>query len=441
LQQTPASGTIPANSSVQMQVQANLAGLGTGLWYGTLRVAFGDGTIQSIQVLLSVTGGSSNSGAVSERISPHATGSCAPGQQLLLLFQSPSNPFSVAAQAPGGVPVNVLATQCDGITPFNGGGPGDEEVAIQIGSSTSTSLVLSPPLQQDGVWTATWNPPVPASGVTLNAVFIEYTGGTSSAINGSTSVTGNVTAPGADAPPAVSAVQNGADYLGTVQITPGAWATLRGAGLASGPAVQQNIPYTNSLLTTQVTMQGQSLPLYYVSPNQVNALIPQGVNQGNQQLTVTRDGNNKSVGINVQVINPQPGIFSVDSSGTGQGSIQIANTGYIAGPTSTNPPQKPVARGQFISIYCNGLGPVNGTPPLNGSPAANSPLLSTTATPVVTIGGIQAPPPSFSGLAPGLVGLYQVNVQVPTSVTSGDSVPVSLTIGGVTSNTVTIAVQ
>ena len=63
-----------------------------------------------------------------------------------------------------------------------------------------------------------------------------------------------------------------------------------------------------------------------------------------------------------------------------------------------------------------------------------------TSTPVVTIGGVPAAV-TFSGLAPGFVGLYQVNAEVPANARTGDAVPVALTIGGVTSNTVTIAVQ
>ena len=57
----------------------------------------------------------------------------------------------------------------------------------------------------------------------------------------------------------------------------------------------------------------------------------------------------------------------------------------------------------------------------------------------MTIGGVTVPP-SFSGLT-SFVGLYQVNVQVPSNTPTGDAVEVVLTIGGVTSNTVTIAVQ
>ena len=49
--------------------------------------------------------------------------------------------------------------------------------------------------------------------------------------------------------------------------------------------------------------------------------------------------------------------------------------------------------------------------------------------------------PTPHNLAPGFVGLYQVNVQVPAEAPTGDGVEVVLSIGGVASNTVTIAVQ
>jgi uncharacterized protein (TIGR03437 family) len=72
--------------------------------------------------------------------------------------------------------------------------------------------------------------------------------------------------------------------------------------------------------------------------------------------------------------------------------------------------------------------------------AQSSPYSVTTTTPTVTIGGIPALV-SFSRLAPGSVGLYQVNVQVPVGVLANDAVPVILLIGGVSSNVVTIAVE
>jgi uncharacterized protein (TIGR03437 family) len=68
-----------------------------------------------------------------------------------------------------------------------------------------------------------------------------------------------------------------------------------------------------------------------------------------------------------------------------------------------------------------------------------NPLSETTTRPTVLIGGAPASV-QFSGLAPGLVGVYQVNAVVPYNSATGDGVPLTISIGGTTSNTVTIAV-
>ena len=79
-------------------------------------------------------------------------------------------------------------------------------------------------------------------------------------------------------------------------------------------------------------------------------------------------------------------------------------------------------------------------PPANGAPATANPLSTTMETPTVFIGNTPASV-TFSGLAPGFVGLYQVNVQVPENAPTGDAVQVSLRFGFVFSNVVTIAVE
>ena len=92
-----------------------------------------------------------------------------------------------------------------------------------------------------------------------------------------------------------------------------------------------------------------------------------------------------------------------------------------------------------LLIYCTGLGGVTNQPP-TGSPALSSLLSKTMTTPIVTIGGAPADV-QFSGLAPGLVGLYQVNAAVPAAAAKGNAVPVVVSIGGVMSNAATISVQ
>jgi uncharacterized protein (TIGR03437 family) len=90
-------------------------------------------------------------------------------------------------------------------------------------------------------------------------------------------------------------------------------------------------------------------------------------------------------------------------------------------------------------MYCTGLGPVTNQPK-TGDAASLTVASNTTAKPTVTIGRISATY-NFSGLTPGSVGLYQVNVQVPAKAPLRRSIPLQLSIGGVASNIVTIAIE
>jgi uncharacterized protein (TIGR03437 family) len=103
--------------------------------------------------------------------------------------------------------------------------------------------------------------------------------------------------------------------------------------------------------------------------------------------------------------------------------------------TSSNP----AIAGSVIQIYCTGLGMVT-NPPATGAAASSTSLSYTVTQSTVTIGGVDAPV-LFSGLAPGTVGEYQVNVQVPPGVNSGSAVALVLSMGGIASNAVTLAVQ
>ena len=145
-------------------------------------------------------------------------------------------------------------------------------------------------------------------------------------------------------------------------------------------------------------------------------------------------GNTLSVLQSLVVPQAQPGIFTVNQQGTGQGSIVKSDQVTLAQPGT------PASIGETVVIYCTGLGAV--TPAVKeGSPAPTTPPLSTTVNQVtVTIGGTAAQV-AFSGLTPGYAGLYQVNVVVPGGIATGDAVPVVLSVAGQTSPAVTIAVR
>ncbi len=178
---------------------------------------------------------------------------------------------------------------------------------------------------------------------------------------------------------------------------------------------------------------GLGAPLSFVSTSQVNFQVPwelTGLSQTSLAITV----NGQTSGTRTfNLATFAPGIFSTNGQGAGQGAI--LDTSYRLVDSSN----AATAGSTVIQIYCTGLGPVTNQPP-SGSPPLSNQLSQTTATPTVTIGGVQAQL-LFSGLAPALVGVYQVNALVPASSSKGPAVPIVIAIGGAVSNTVTIAVQ
>ena len=208
-------------------------------------------------------------------------------------------------------------------------------------------------------------------------------------------------------------------------------------------------PFPVTLNGTQFLLGDKPLPLYFASPGQVNALIPQNLTPNLvYQLVVVR-GATRSVPVPLTVVRTQPGIYTQNSSGSGQGAIQIAGTTLLAAPAGAN--ARPVAKGkEILAVFCTGLGPVqgpNGEPaPPDGAAALSATLFQTLGTVSATVGGVDAPV-LFAGLTPSLVSLYQVNVGVPAGAPSGDAVPVVLTVKDpvsgvvVSSNVVTVAVQ
>ena len=224
----------------------------------------------------------------------------------------------------------------------------------------------------------------------------------------------------------------------------GSYVAVYGTALAGGTSLATSLPLPPSLNGTQMTLGGISMPLLYVSSGQVNGLVPQKLAPNSSYPLVVTAGTVKSAPFMVRVVELQPGIYTMDSSGSGPGIVANAITGQLIDASN------PAHASDYLAIYCTGLGLLHGpngeTPPADGAGAPASPLFQTTATVTATIGGVSAPV-SFSGLTPGLAALYQVNVQVPAGVTPGTAVPLVLTAAdsrtGATaqSNTVTIAVQ
>jgi uncharacterized protein (TIGR03437 family) len=224
-------------------------------------------------------------------------------------------------------------------------------------------------------------------------------------------------------------------------MAPGSIASLYGTSLVGVTEKADSappLPFT--LGGTSLTFPGLfPVALFYVSPLQIDFQVPFIQVFGSTQIPLTVTQGQLSTTLNVTLVPYAPALFTTNSQGTGQAAALIANSPSLAAPTGAYPGSRPAQAGEIVSVYCTGLGYVS-NPPDAGAPALSSPLSSTVGTPTVTLGGQNATV-SFSGLAPGYVGLYQVNIRIPTGGVSGSAVPMVLSIGGVTSNMATIAVQ
>ncbi|MDA1314661.1 MAG: hypothetical protein O2968_15080, partial [Acidobacteria bacterium] len=182
---------------------------------------------------------------------------------------------------------------------------------------------------------------------------------------------------------------------------------------------------------------GTSTTGCYASSGQLNAQVPWEL-QGWEEATLRlRVGLRISDPVVVPLAEYSPGCFTLDGV---QGAITVGNSGAVAAPAGAIPgvQTRPAAAFDVITLWCTGLGPVTNDPK-TGEPAQR-PFPLTTTTPVVTIGSVEGLI-TYSGIAPSQRGLNQINVKLPADVPAGDALPVVLTIGGVESNTITIAVE
>jgi len=228
--------------------------------------------------------------------------------------------------------------------------------------------------------------------------------------------------------------------LGGNAVAPGSIVSLYGSGLASQVAVADSGPTMPLTLGgVNVTMGGVSVPLFYVSPGQLNFQVPLFTLTGQASTTLTVSHGDSTSTFTMLLKPYAPALFTTNQGGSGQASTLIAGTASLAAPKGAVAGSRPARIGEYIEIYATGLGDVSNRPSL-GAASSGEPLAGTLAPPTVTVGGVPAEV-TFSGLAPGYAGLYQVNVRIPEGAPTGSAVPIALTIGGITSNTATIAVD
>jgi uncharacterized protein (TIGR03437 family) len=237
-------------------------------------------------------------------------------------------------------------------------------------------------------------------------------------------------------------VTNGASFK-SGGIQPGSIATIFGTYLANVAGTVTDggvLPLPTNLGGTTVTVGGFLAPLYAVVNNsgvgQINFQVPFQIDfpavpraHGAEFVEVVVSNNGSS---NTPVLVPPtpqlPGIFVLGGSAAAQ---------HVTTDNTLVTPQRPAARGEALALYCTGLGAVS-NPPGSGAAAVDNPLSQMPVLPTVSIGGVQVQA-IFGGLAPGFVGLYQVNFVVPQDAPGG-TVNITVTLNGVTSAAAPFAV-
>jgi uncharacterized protein (TIGR03437 family) len=245
-------------------------------------------------------------------------------------------------------------------------------------------------------------------------------------------------------------VVNAASLSGTI-LAPGSIVSLFGDRFASGLVVSSTPALPTSLSNVSVTFNGIAAPLYFVSPKQINAQVPIGITGSTVQVQV-RASNGQS---DIRTLSGgiySPAIYTLTQSGSGQAIVTFADTSTLVAPRGATPDSRPARAGDIVTIYANGLGPVtpaieSGVNSCGGTCApdfSNFTLRRVTTMPVVEIGGVRVPDENilFAGLAPQFVGLYQINLRLPTGIAASAAAPVVLHQGNAASPAnVTIAVE
>lgn len=262
----------------------------------------------------------------------------------------------------------------------------------------------------------------------------------SNAVNGTSTVPVQLTVVAAG-PPMISygGVVNVFTNSTDDRLGQGDFVAVYGSQFTTGDPQTGGLPLGTSLGGTQVLINGQAVPVEYVSASQINVQIPYDAKLGDGTLTVVRggqQGNTASISINAAA----PVLLPYQGS-----SYVLAQT--ATGGFEGYSPAVPAHVGDTLVLYAVGFGATSPAATA-GTAAPSSPLAMVTPTPTICFGTPNAinptalcSTPQFAGLTPGFAGLYQINIVVPDNAPKGDAVQIFAQVGNAVSNILSIAIQ
>jgi uncharacterized protein (TIGR03437 family) len=217
-------------------------------------------------------------------------------------------------------------------------------------------------------------------------------------------------------------------YSASTTVQPGSWISIYGNNLAVS-TFNWTGNFPTSLAATSVTIDSKPAYLWFVSPTQINAQVPDDSTTGPVNVVVTTPFGSATGSVTLGPYAPSFSLFNskyVAAIVPTPGSSGNSGAGYdVIGPTGAFTfASRPAKVGETVAIYGVGFGPTNPNVPAGQVISSVAPSVTN---PVVNIGGVAANV-TFAGIVEA--GLFQINIVVP-NVPSGDQA-ITASIGGAT---------
>jgi uncharacterized protein (TIGR03437 family) len=381
----------------------NHAGLAPGTYTGDVTTSLSTNEIRSTNITLIVLPALAAS-ASKER----AAVGCLPAR-LSVTHTGLVNSFA----APAGFPTPLVARVSDDC--------GDPVAGAQVVAEFSNGDPVLPMRLADagtGLFSATWTP-----STTNNNVTVRVFARADNLISATAEIIGAVTPNRAPALTPNRVVNNLNGKNGD-PLAPGTVAQVHGFDLAPSAVEPGVLPLRTTFNGTTVLVGLREAPLYFLSDRQLNVQLPTELEPNREHQIVVQANGGITTPDTISIAPATPGLLAFPDARI------IAQHASYELITETSPARE----GESIILYLVGMGATNPSVP-SGNP---SPAVPVVAPATVTVGGRPANI-QYAGLTPGAVGLYQINLEVPTGAT-GDLL-VEVRQDGILANTATLPVR
>ena len=417
----------PAGSgrSYNLSIQVGNAGGGSLNWTAAATISEGGDWLSVVRqnassAVVTATIGSLARGFYNGRVIVSAAGA----------VNSPrAIPVVLSVRDPFPASLRLSSSAIDFVTVVDSGSPPGKAIAISNGGDGNLNWIVDASTFTGGAWlTAT-----PSSGSGSGAVTVAATLGSLSPGTHNGRLT--ITAEGALNSPAQVAVTfvvqpvraiienrgvvNAATFLPS-SLAPGEIVSIFGSKLGpSEPTVSTLDPVSNKIPTTlagtTVTFDGVPAPLYFVSNSQVNLQVPFEVANRTSARMVVNVGGQSPAELTVPITEAAPGVFTIDG----------ARAAAVNQDSTLNTPDNPASVGSVVQLYLTGQGLLNPKVETGAAAPLEPPFPKPVLPVAVTIDALDAKV-LFAGLAPGFVGLTQINVEIPRGAGPSNQVRVSV---------------